>query len=175
MLSGQIDSIQEEVGRLEADVASQSAALDFERASDQLADGMNSYLNSIHKKQSTLWTQKEVRVRLDEKRFRFLVGDRRWNNQLGGTLSLYFLIAYHYSLMSLVPHSECHFPGFVALDFQAELEDGSSVADKENFVLEPFIELLTNKEFSGCQVIAAGAAFENLMGAHRIEFTKIWK
>ena len=31
-------------------------------------------------------------------------------------------------------------PGFVALDFQAELEDGSSVADKENFVLEPFIE-----------------------------------
>lgn len=175
VLSGQIDSIQEEVGRLEADVASQSAALDFERASDQLADGMNSYLNSIHKKQPTSWTQKEVRVRLDEKRFRFLVGDRRWNSQLGGTLSLYFLIAYHYSLMSLVPHAGCHFPGFIALDFQAELEDGSSVADKENFVLEPFIELLATKEYAGCQVIAAGAAFENLVGAHRIEFTKIWK
>lgn len=175
VLSGQIDSIQEDVGRLEADVASQSAALDFERASDQLADGMNSYLNSIHQKQPTSWTQKEVRVRLDEKRFRFLVGDRRWNSQLGGTLSLYFLIAYHYSLMSLVPHAECHFPGFIALDFQAELEDGSSVADKENFVLEPFIELLATKEYAGCQVIAAGAAFENLVGAHRIEFTKIWK
>ena len=175
VLSGQIDSIQAEVGRLEADVASQSAALDFERASDQLADGMNSYLNSIHKKQPTSWTQKQVRVRLDEKRFRFLVGDRRWNSQLGGTLSLYFQIAYHYALMSLVPHAGCHFPGFIALDFQAELEDGSSVADKENFVLEPFIELLAAKEFEGCQVIAAGAAFEKLAGAHRIEFKKIWK
>jgi hypothetical protein len=116
-----------------------------------------------------------VRVRLDEKKFRFLVGDRRWTSQLGGTLSLYFLIAYHYALMSLVAHAGCHFPGFVALDFQAELEDGSSVADKENFVLEPFIELLATKEFAGCQVIAAGAAFENLVGAHRIEFKKIWK
>lgn len=175
VLSGQIDSIQAEVGRLEADVASQSAALDFERASDQLADGMNSYLNSIHKKQPTSWTQKEVRVRLDEKRSRFFVGDRRWDSQLGGTLSLYFLIAYHYALMHLVAHGGCHFPGFVALDFQAELEDGSSVADKENFVLEPFIELLATKEFAGCQLIAAGAAFENLVGAHRIEFKKIWK
>src|SRR5437879_12780504 len=91
------------------------------------------------------------------------------------TLSLYFLISYHYSLMNLVPQDGCHFPGFVALDFQAELEDGSSVANKENFVLEPFIELLVGERFSACQVIAAGAAFENLAGAHRIEFTKIWK
>jgi energy-coupling factor transporter ATP-binding protein EcfA2 len=175
VLSKQIDTILAEVGSLESDVANQSAALDFEKASDWLADGMNSYLNSIHKKQPTSWTQKEVRVRLDEKRFRFLIGDRRWNSQLGGTLSLYFLIAYHYSLMCLVTRAGCHFPGFVALDFQAELEDGSSVADKENFVLEPFIELLASNEFLGCQVIAAGAAFENLVGAHRIEFKKIWK
>jgi chromosome segregation ATPase len=174
-LSGQIDSIQAEASRLEAEVAAQSAALDFERASDLLADGMNAYLNSIHRRLSSAWTQKEVRVRLDEKRFRFLVGDRRWSSQLGGTLSLYFLISYHYSLMSLVPQDGCHFPGFVALDFQAELEDGSSVADKENFVLEPFIELLADDQFAGCQVIAAGAAFENLAGGHRIEFTKIWK
>ncbi len=174
-LSSQIDSIQAEASRLESDVAAQSAALDFERASDLLADGMNAYLNAIHRKLHSAWTQKEVRVRLDEKRFRFLVGDRRWSSQLGGTLSLYFLISYHYALMNLVPQDRCHFPGFVALDFQAELEDGSSVADKENFVLEPFIELLATDKYSGCQVIAAGAAFENLAGAHRIEFTKIWK
>ena len=103
--------------------------MDFERASDQLADGMNAYLNSIHQKTPTSWTQREVRVRLDEKRFRFLIGDRRWNSQLGGTLSLYFLISYHYSLMSLADKEGCHFPGFVVLDFQAELEDGPSVAD----------------------------------------------
>jgi len=175
VLSGQIDTIQAEAGRLEAEVAAQSEAMDFERASDQLADGMNAYLNSIHQKAPTSWTQKEVRARLDEKRFRFLVGDRRWNSQLGGTLSLYFLISYHYSLMSLADKEGCHFPGFVALDFQAELEDGPSVADRENFVLEPFIELLATEKYLGCQVIAAGAAFENLEGAHRIEFKKIWK
>lgn len=175
VLSGQIDTIQAEARRLDEEVTAQSAAMDFERASDQLADGMNAYLNNIHQKAPTSWTQKEVRVRLDEKRFRFLVGDRRWNSQLGGTLSLYFLISYHYSLMSLADKDECHFPGFVALDFQAELEDGPSVADRENFVLEPFIELLATEKYSGCQVIAAGAAFENLVGAHRIEFKKIWK
>ncbi|MFO1043284.1 MAG: hypothetical protein U0941_15935 [Planctomycetaceae bacterium] len=175
VLSSQIDTIQTEAGRLEAEVATQSAALDFERASDQLADGMNAYVNSIHMKAPTSWTQDEVRVRLDERRFRFLVGDRRWNSQLGGTLSLYFLIAYHYSLMSLADKEGCHFPGFVALDFQAELEDGPSVADRENFVLEPFIELLATEPYCGCQLIAAGASFENLVGAHRIEFGKIWK
>ena len=175
VLSAEIDKIQAEAGRLESEVAAQSAALDFERASDQLADGMNTYLNSIHQKSPSSWTQKEVRVRLDEKRVRCLVGDRRWNSQLGGTLSLYFLISYHYSLMTLADKEGCHFPGFVALDFQAELEDGPSVADRENFVLEPFIELLATEKYSACQVIAAGAAFENLVGAHRIEFSKIWK
>ena len=175
VLSGQIDTIQAEASRLEAEVAAQSAAMDFERASDQLADGMNSYLNSIHQKSSTSWTQKEVRARLDEKRFRFLVGDRRWNSQLGGTLSLFFLISYQYALMSLADKEGCHFPGFLVLDFPAELEDGSSVAEKENFVLEPFIELLATQPYSGCQVIAAGGAFENLAGAHRIDFKKIWK
>jgi uncharacterized small protein (DUF1192 family) len=175
VLSGQIDTIQAEAARLESEVATQGGALDFERASDVMADGMNSFLNSIHQKSPSSWTQKEVRVRLDEKRIRFLVGDRRWNSQLGGTLSLYFLISYHYTLMSLANKAGCHFPGFVALDFPAELEDGSSVADRENFVLEPFIGLLAIERYSGCQLIAAGVAFENLVGAHRIEFTKIWK
>ncbi len=175
VLSQQIDALQAEANRLQAEVAVQSAAMDFERASDQLADGMNAYLNVIHKKAPASWTQKAVRVRLDEKRFRFLVGDRLWNRQLGGTLSLYFLIAYHYSLMSLSNKDEFHFPGFLALDFQAELEDGSSVADKENFVLEPFIELLATEQYSGYQLIAAGASFDNLLGANRIELSKIWK
>lgn len=175
VLSTQIDTIQNEVGNLESEVAKQSATLEFEKASDQLADGMNAYLNSIRKKAPTSWTQAGVRVRLDERKSRFLVGNRSWNSQLGGTLSLYFLIAYHYSLMSLSDKAECHFPGFLALDFQAELEDGPSVADRENFVLEPFIELLATEPYVGCQVIAAGAAFENLVGAHRIEFKKIWK
>src|SRR5687767_8750310 len=63
---------------------------------------------------------------------------------------------------------KCHYPGLLILDFPPELEDGSSVRDKENFILEPFVELLAQPEFENAQVIAAGSSFENLNGANRI-------
>jgi hypothetical protein len=77
--------------------------------------------------------------------------------------------------MCLTADKSCHFPGFLAIDFPAELEDGSSIRDKENFVVEPFVELLASDEYQHCQVIASGVAFENLKGANRINFSKIWK
>ena len=90
-------------------------------------------------------------------------------------MRLFFLIAYHYSLLTLTGKDGCHFPGLLVLDFPAELEDVSSVADKENFVLEPFVELLAKEQYLGCQVIVAGGAFEDLAGAHRIECNHIWR
>ena len=175
VLTQQIEQIQVESAAIEQEVARQSAALDFERASDRLQDGMTTYLNSIKKAAPTSWTQKEARVRINEKKVRFLVGDRKWDSQLGGTLSLYFLIAYHYALMTLTKEESCHFPGFLVLDFPAELEDGSSIKDKENFVVEPFVDLLALDGYHNCQIIAAGGAFEGLKGANRIEFSKIWQ
>lgn len=174
-LTQQIEQIQQETAAIEQEVARQSAALDFERASDRLQNGMTTYLNSIKEAAPTSWTQKEARVRINEKKVRFLVGDRKWESQLGGTLSLYFLIAYHYALLSLTNEDSCHFPGFLVIDFPAELEDGSSIKDKENFVVEPFVDLLALDGYQNCQVIAAGGAFEALKGANRIEFSKIWR
>lgn len=173
VLAKEISAIQKEATALEQEVASQSGALDFEMASDQLRDGMVTYLNSIKKAVPNAWTQKEPKVILDERKARFLVGDRKWDTQLGGTLSLYYLLAYHYALMGLVKIDSCHFPGFLALDFPAEL-DGASTRDTENFAVEPFVTLLAADGLQSCQVIAAGAAFENLKGANRIEFTKVW-
>jgi hypothetical protein len=173
VLAQEIHTIQEQTAILEQEVASQSGALDFEKASDRVQDGMTTYLNAIRKALPTSWTQKEPRVRLDEKKARFLVGDRKWDTQLGGTLSLYYLIAYHYALMSLTKYEECHYPGFLVLDFPAEL-DGTSTRDTENFAVEPFVTLLASDAYRGCQVIAAGVAFENLVGANRVEFTKVW-
>lgn len=174
-LTQRIDEIQQESADLEQEVARQSAGLDFERASDSLQDGMNTYLNSIKKAAPQSWTQKEVRVRIDEKRARCLVGEqKKWSSQLGGTLTLYFLIAYHYALMNLTKDEACNFPGFLAIDFPAELPDGSSIKDTENFVIEPFVTLLASEGFSSCQVIAAGGAFEKLKGANRIEFSNVW-
>ena len=173
VLNDEIQKIQQETTALEQEVAAQSSTLDFGRASDDLQDGMVTYLNAIKKAVPSSWTQKEPRVRLDERRARFTVGDRKWETQLGGTLTIYFLIAYHYALMGLVQFDHCHFPGFLVLDFPAEL-DGTSIRDTENFAIEPFVTLLSQEAFSGCQVIASGVAFENLKGANRIEFTKVW-
>jgi hypothetical protein len=174
VLGQEIQAIQRETASLEQEVATQSSGLDFDQASERLQDGMTTYLNAINSAVRNSWTQKEPRVRLDEKKARFLVGDRKWDSQLGGTLQLYYLIAYHYALMSLVKHPTCHFPGLLALDFPAEV-DGASTRDTENFAVEPFVTLLASDPYKGCQVIAAGVAFENLKGANRIGFSKIWK
>jgi len=173
VLANEINSIQKEVSALEQEVARQSSALDFEKASDHLRDGMVTYLNAIKQAVPNAWTQKEPKVILDDRKARFLVGDRKWDTQLGGTLSLYYLLAYHYALMGLVKVDSYHFPGFLALDFPAEL-DGASTRDTENFAVEPFVTLLATEGFQACQVIATGAAFEGLKGANRIEFTKVW-
>lgn len=173
VLADEINSIQQETSTLEQEVTRQSGALDFESASSHLRDGMVTYLNAIKQAVPSSWTQKEPKIILDDRKARFLVGDRRWDTQLGGTLSLYYLLAYHYALMGLIKVDSCHFPGFLALDFPAEL-DGASIRDTENFVVEPFVALLAKDDFQSCQVIATGAAFEGLKGVNRIEFTKVW-
>jgi hypothetical protein len=174
-LAQQISDVQRDVAALEAEVRAQSLKIDFERAGDLLQDGMNTYLNSIKEANEHSWTQDGIHVRLSDRDFRIKVGDTNWKTKLGGTLTLYFLISYHYALMTLTCLDGFHYPGLTVLDFPAKLEDGTQIKDKENFVVEPFVELLGRPEMKGSQFIAAGSAFENLAGAHRIELTKIWK
>ncbi len=174
-LSDQINEVQQAVTELESEIREHNRQIDFERAGDYLADGMNTYLNFIKESNSKSWTQEEIHFRVDDSKFSVKVGRSNWESKLGGTLTLYFLISYHYALMSLTLRPECNYPGFLLLDFPAELEDASSVADKENFVIEPFISLLGLPGMEFTQLIAAGSAFENLEGANRVEFHKIWK
>ncbi len=84
-------------------------------------------------------------------------------------------MSYHYGLMSLTSHNDYNYPGLLILDFPAVLDDGSTVRDKENFVLEPFVALLRQDNMYTAQIIAAGSSFENLQGANRIEMYEIWK
>ena len=174
-IADQINEIQEAVNALELEIAEQSKQIDFERAGDLLSDGMNTYLNMIKSINEKSWTQEEIYFRLGKNDFSVKVGRSNWKSKLGGTLTLYFLISYHYALMSLTPIPRCNYPGLVLLDFPAELEDASSVADKENFVIEPFVSLSRQQDMGATQLIAAGSSFENLEGANRIEFHKIWK
>jgi hypothetical protein len=174
-IADQILEIQKTLADLEAAVNEHNRQIDFERSGDILSDAMNTYLNYIKKTNPRSWTQSEVIFRIDDRRFNVRVGGSSWTTKLGGTLTLYFLIAYHYALMSLVINPQFNYPGFLLLDFPAELEDADSVADKENFVIEPFVALLAKEGMEATQVIAGGSSFENLKGSNRIEFSKIWK
>ena len=173
-LAQKIDETQKRVADLEAEVEQAKRGIDMEQASDQLSDGMNTYLNALNAVRQAAWTQKEVAMRLKERDFSFSVGDVNWKTKLGGTLTIYLLLAYHYGLMRQAVREGFHFPGLVILDFPAELDDGSTMEDEENFVLEPFVSLLSESGFERCQVIAVGRSFADLEGANRITLTKVW-
>lgn len=167
--------VQQELAALEASVQEKESDTDLESLADHLRDGFLTYLNRITALNKNSWFGQSVSVRLSDRWFRIKVGDSGWKTKLGATQKLYFFLAYHYALMDLVRFDSSRFPGFLMLDFPAKVEDGTTIADKENFLLEPFVELLKKKEMTGCQVIAAGRSFKDLQDVRRIELTKIWK
>jgi hypothetical protein len=173
-ISAEIDRLQHEEESLKEQLAQASRKIDFAHASDILADGMNNYLNALEASGTKLWTPDRVFVRLKQGSFDITVGGENWTTKLGQTLILYFLLSYHYALLRLTTQEGCHYPGLVILDLPATLEDGSSVKDKENFIVEPFVQLVNKPGMEATQVIVAGAAFEGLEGAHRIELNTIW-
>jgi len=174
LLARRIQEIQAEIDKLNASVTAAAAEVDYAAAGDRLADGMNTYLNKLNESNKDSWLVGQVSVQLEERALRIRVGRSDWRNKLGGTLTLYFLLAYHYALLDLRRFPDTHFPGLLLIDFPAEVE-GASVADKENFVVEPFIELLAQKGMESCQMVAAASGFAGLEGAHRTELTQVWK
>jgi hypothetical protein len=68
---------------------------------------------------------------------------------------------------------DCHYPGFCIIDVPGEFS-GEAIADKENFIVQPFVELMKQDDFSGVQLIMTGAAFENLAGAEFQRMTEIY-
>jgi DNA repair ATPase RecN len=173
-LAEDIYRIQKELADLECAVQAKTSEADLESRGDRLRDGFATYLNRIMELQPNSWLGMSISVRIGERSFRIKVGDSNWRTKLGGTQRLYFLLAYHYALMDLARFEDSRFPGFLMVDFPAKVEDGTTIADKENFLIEPFVELLGKKELAGCQLIAAGRSFKNLQGVTRLELTKVW-
>jgi len=92
-------------------------------------------------------------------------------------MMMYFLAAYNYGLLSLSNKGQYHYPSFSILEFPANFVDGSQsveVRNLENFILQPFIDLLTQEDMHNAQVIAVGRAFEGLENVHKIELTEVW-
>ncbi len=173
-LSSEIKAIQDEVNELEIQVDQLMNSIDFDEAGQLLSDGMTTYLNSLTANGRHLWGLERIRWRLSERGFEVRIGNNKWSAKLGGTLTLYFLIAYQYALLNLTNKPKCHYPGFVVLDLQPKLDDGTVIKDQENFIFEPFINLIRQPGMGNLQVIAAGAAFEGLEGANRIQLDRVW-
>lgn len=161
-MAKEIDDLQEEATSLDARVDAMARVANSEQASDALSNGMNTYLNAITVRDNKAWTQESIRVRIRDRSFAITVGGSNWAGKLGGTMTMYFLLSYHYALLSLSLKPDFHYPGLTILDLPATLDGGIQVRDQENYILEPFVQLTLQPDLQGIQVIAAGSAFEGL-------------
>jgi hypothetical protein len=130
---------------------------------------MNSYLNALNAADPSRWQHELLTFRFGERDFRVLLGRQRWDEALGAASRAMVLFAYHYALLSLVEHNRFNYPGIVIVDFPVQLADGESIADKENYLVEPFVDLCRRLGPERAQFIAAGRSFAGLEGANRIE------
>lgn len=164
-LTSEIARLEKLIEPLETSIAASVRAIDFDAAAAHLEDGMNAYLEALNQLQPHTWRHNPVRVELSGRTFRILVGRRLWSKALGGTDSLYFLMAYHYGLLTLSTVEGAHYPGLVVIDVPGDFL-GEKIGDKENFIVQPFITLLAQEAYAGAQLIITGASFEGLTGAH---------
>lgn len=172
-LTERIASLEKQIEPLQAQVDEAVRATDFGAVAAQLEEGMNAYLAAIDVLRPGVWRHSAVKVDLSRSGFTLRVGSRRWHAVLGGTDSLYFLMAYHFGLLSLSDKPSSHYPGLAIIDVPGEFS-GEAIEDKENFIVQPFIDLLSNEKFEGAQLIITGASFTGLEGVHRNALTEVY-
>jgi hypothetical protein len=172
-LTSRIKGIEKNIAPLQAKVDAMIRAIDFEATAAMLEDGMNEYLNAINLLRPDVWRHNPVSLDLSRSGFTFRIGSRRWNVALGGTDTLYFLMAYHYGLLALSDKAGSHYPGFSIIDVPGEFS-GEAIEDKENFIVQPFIDLVSRAEYAGAQLIITGASFSGLEGAHFQRLTRVY-
>lgn len=172
-ITTRIDELEKQIVPIQDRVDEMGRATDFDAAATLLEDGMNAYFNAINRLRPDVWRHSPVTIDVSKSDFKMKIGKRKWNAALGGTDTLYFLMAYHYGLLTLSSKAGCHYPGFVIIDVPGEFS-GEAVEDKENFIVQPFIDLLKDKAYSGAQLIMTGASFVGLEGAHFQRLTHVF-
>jgi uncharacterized coiled-coil DUF342 family protein len=171
-LTEKIQGIEKEIEPLQEHVNALSDGIDYKEAASELEDGMNDYLNAINSIRPGSWKHNPIAITLSRSRFDIRVGARRWQSALGGTDTLYFLMAYQFGLLSLSNKDGRHYPGVSIIDVPGEFS-GEAIEDKENFIIQPFIDLLRTPDYNGTQVIITGASFKGLVNVNRITLTNV--
>ena len=171
-LTDKITSLEGKITPLQERVRAMVDAIDFRAAAAALEDGMNEYLNEINTIRSGSWKHSAVAVTLSRSKLDIRVGQRRWQQALGGTDTLYFLMAYQFGLLALSDKVGAHYPGLSIIDVPGEFS-GEEIEDKENFILQPFINLVDTEGFNGTQVIITGASFKGLEDVGRLVLNEV--
>lgn len=172
-LTEKIQAIEKEIEPLQERVEAQSSAIDYEAAASELEDGMNDYLNAINTIRPGSWKHSPVAVMLSRSKLEIRVGKRRWQSALGGTDTLYFLMAYQFGLLTLSSKEGRHYPGLSIIDVPGEFS-GEAIEDKENFIIQPFIDLATTADYEGTQIVITGASFKGLDNVNRLTLTNVY-
>jgi hypothetical protein len=139
---------------------------------------MNEYLDQINElssfaDRSPSWKHHKLSIEDRNEQLFFRVGPMVWSKALGGTDSLYFLMAYQYALLKLSADKEANCPSFALIDLPADFS-GESINGKEDLVVRPFIYLCSEGAYSECQVVIAGRSFDSVCNCHSIEFKEVF-
>lgn len=172
-LARDLDDTRKRIAELQSVVAQKESAPDYTVRADVLADAMADYLNALDSKSQKRWGGQRVSVTASDASVRFFVDSRSWASKLGANLTAYFLLAYQYAWVSLSSKEPFVSPGFIMLDFPANLSD-FGISENENYLLTPFVRLLSGPNARPGQVIAAGRGFRGLEGANVIHLEEQW-
>lgn len=172
-MQDEVQELEEQIEPIKERLGDAKRAIDFDARASLLEDGINDYLNAINRLRPDVWPHDFVSINLSASGFTVRVGRRKWSAVLGGTDSLYFLMAYNYGLLSLSNNELCHYPGFSIIDVPGEFS-GEEVRDKENFIVQPFIDLLAREEYAGAQLIISGASFSGLENVNRTRLDHVY-
>jgi len=135
-LNAKIGTLKEKLEPLEESVAESREVANFDECASWLEDGMNEYLNAVNALRPDSWKHSSLGVYLSKSTFTLRIGNKRWKRMLGGTDTLFVLMAYQYGLLSLIRHDRSNFPGLIIIDTPAEFI-GEKLGDGLNFIVQP--------------------------------------
>jgi rubrerythrin len=174
-LSDQIADMDRQIEELRSEVKAKIRSVDLTDRGRILATGMNNYLNALNAGEgSRRWVAGQVGVRLRDRDANFTLGGGNWRREVGGTLTCFFLAAYNYALLRLSAIANAAYPGFSVIDLPPNLSDNRVLTDEENYLVEPFVRMLSQKQMAGTQLIITGHAYEGLEGVNRIQLSKVF-
>ncbi|WP_435011436.1 AAA family ATPase [Tundrisphaera lichenicola] len=171
-ISTQIDQLQAEVEALARLVGGKGDAIEYARLADEMTDGLIEYMNLLNEGNPSRWLHQPLRFEFSHSSVNIRVGNKSWRS-LSNADQGYVLLAYHYALLKLTGSEGFNYPGLAMIDFPMNFGDKTTVADKENFLIEPFVTL--SKAKPNIQVIVGGRSFANLQDVNRIELHEVWR